>query len=620
MKAKSKLRRTTPLSAESVPGSNICAPGKRAARSHIAEAALSATIDAAEDWIFVVDSGSFEIAAFNKAFGDAVYKARGFRPERGMRAEEIAPDRASHWNDFFRQVLEHGESAQEYCVKATKSTYHLTARPLLLDAQTRGICVFGHDITEQKRIEEALRKSEEKFCKAFRQGPISLTLSSMRDHRYLEVNEAFLQATGYTRDEVIGKTPFDIALWVRPEERIETVQELMSTGNVRNREVLYRTKEGEIRHGFGSATIIEINGEPCMLGVTHDITERKRAVEALREREEHLHLAIESGHMYAFEWDPVSDIVQRSKQSERILALEANQPHTERELLELFSPEDKEQYMNKLRSLTPDNPSFTSVFRLRRRDGNIFWLEKSGRAFFHPDGKIMKVVGIATDVTESRESERVLRELSGRLISTQEEERRRIARELHDHIGQELALLCVQAHRVASSKSDPDSPIHKEAQDLYRKIKSIATDVSKLSHQLHSTELDFLGLSVSAERLCRDFADQYGLILDFSSRSLPPKLDMNKARCLYRVLQEALRNIAKHSHATRINVGLEAVKGQLVLRVEDNGIGFDKNKTRFESGLGLVSIRERLNLVGGRFTLTSSSESGTKLVATVPIP
>src|SRR5262249_18043316 len=154
----------------------------------------------------------------------------------------------------------------------------------------KGICVFGHDVTDQRRMAEALSKSEEKFSKAFREGPISLALTSMRDHRYLEVNEAFLQATGYTRDEVIGKTPFDIALWVRPEQRIETVHELMASGQIRNREVLYRTKAGEIRHGYGSATIIEIDGEPCMLGVTHDITDRKRAIEALREREEHLHL------------------------------------------------------------------------------------------------------------------------------------------------------------------------------------------------------------------------------------------------------------------------------------------------------------------------------------------
>ena len=580
---------------------------------------FAATLNATEDCIFVVDSVKFGLVLFNKPFENLVLETRGLHLRPGLRAEEIVPDRASSWNDLFRRVLQHGNADQEYEIPAVKETYRLFAQPWIVKDRVSGICVFCRKITSQMRTEEALRKSEEKFSKAFREGPIALALTSLRDYRYLEVNDAFLDLTGYTRPEIIGKTPFDINLWVEPEQRIEGVRELLSTGYVRNREFLYRTRSGEIRHGIGSATIVDVDGEPCMLGVSYDISDRKRAIEALRESEQHLHLAIESGRMYAFEWDPVSDEVRRSKESEKILAATESQLRTERELLDLLRPEDKEQYLQTLRSLTPESPDFNVVFRLNRRDGNMLWLKKSGRAFFHPDRRILKVVGIATDVTEARESERILRELSRRLISTQEEERRRIARDLHDHIGQEMALLSVQAHRLATSKSQAESALRNEAQQIYKQIKQIATEVSKLSHRLHSTELDFLGLAASAERLCRDFSNQYGITMDFKSESVPSRMDINKTLCFYRVLQEALQNVAKHSHATRVSVKLAAGNDCLTIRIQDDGIGFDVEKARFESGLGLVSIRERLHLVGGQFTMSSNPGTGTTLSARVPI-
>jgi signal transduction histidine kinase len=210
-----------------------------------------------------------------------------------------------------------------------------------------------------------------------------------------------------------------------------------------------------------------------------------------------------------------------------------------------------------------------------------------------------------------------LRELSGRLISTQDEERRVIARELHDHIGQELALVCVHAHRFASDKTVPDS-LRNDAQELYRNVRRIALDVSKLSHRLHSTELEFLGLPVVAERLCKDFSNQHGLFLDFVTGEMPPKVDLGITRCLYRVLQEALQNIAKHSHATQLSVLLETRNNEVILAVEDNGVGFDLERPSNKSGLGLVSIRERLHLVGGHLRLLSTKELGTRLSAIVP--
>ena len=151
------------------------------------------------------------------------------------------------------------------------------------DEQGRMLRIIGMvaDITERKRVEEALKKSEEKFSKAFRESPMALTLTSAKDHRYLDVNETFEQLTGWLRDEVIGRTPFDIGIWVDPSQRVEFVKQLLSGDVIRNLEVRYRCKDGTERFGLGSAELIEIANEPCILSVIADISDRKRAEKAL---------------------------------------------------------------------------------------------------------------------------------------------------------------------------------------------------------------------------------------------------------------------------------------------------------------------------------------------------
>jgi formate hydrogenlyase transcriptional activator len=148
------------------------------------------------------------------------------------------------------------------------------------------IVAIARDLTERQQAEEALKKSEEKFSKAFRRSPMALTLTSSKDHRYIEVNETFERMTGWRRDEVIGRTPFDIGLWVHPAERLELGRQLLTEGSLRNTEVCFRMRDGSIRLCLVTAELIELNGTPCGLGVAVDITERKRAEEALRASEE----------------------------------------------------------------------------------------------------------------------------------------------------------------------------------------------------------------------------------------------------------------------------------------------------------------------------------------------
>jgi PAS domain S-box-containing protein len=585
------------------------------------QAQIQALLENTSDIIWSVDASNFALRTFNRAFDDLLMAGMGRHARVGMVPEELGPpERAALWRQYYSTVLQQGTVDCDFQLFSQPRSVHLTLRSLIRDGQAFGISAFAHDITERKRMEEALRKSEEKFAKAFAQSPMPFTLTSARDHRYLEVNKAFENATGYSRVEVLGRTPFELGIWVKPAQRYELVQALHETGYLSNVELQYRTKQGHIRDALGSGALIEINGEPCMLAVIADVTDRKMAEKALQDSEERLRLAVESRRMYAFEWDRDTDIVMRSSESRRILNLANDKTeHKKQELLECIHPEDRETYLKAINSPTIESPSYKIVFRLMRGSQGVTFLEESGRAFFDDTGKVRRVIGMVADITEARQSERALRELSGRLITSQEEERRRVARELHDNIGQELALLSVQAQRLDSGASEEESTLHTDVHDLYRRIKDIAQKVSNLSHRLHSSELEFLGLSIAVERLCRDFSTQYGVEIDYGVKGIPKHMEGGSALAVYRVIQEALQNVAKHSKATLVELVLVCQNGELLLTIQDNGEGFVMQAATEGSGLGLVSMRERMRLIGGSFHITSTPGHGTKIQASVAV-
>jgi PAS domain S-box-containing protein len=584
------------------------------AKSH---ALLSAIFEASDDCIWVVNPETFQLVAFNKAWKDFLLRAYGVHACQGMRAEDIIPETAEQMNDFYRNVLDQGEFDFDQLVRETGETFHVESRCLVRDdGSVFGIVVFAHDVTDRNPMERALRESEEKFSKVFNLSPLAIMVTSLIDDRYLDVNEAFLRATGYERDEAIGKTPKDLGIWVDPNHRLKLKEELVAKGCARV-DIAFRAKGGEERAAIGSASLIDIDGEPCMLAMATDITDRKRAEMALRDSEEKLQIAIGSGKRYAFDWDIETDAIQRSGKYAEILGIdEDDRRHTKAELMSRMHPEDTGKYLNAIRSLSPEEPSYKVVFRVMGPEQKVNWLEESGHGFFHSDGSLSKIVGMTSDVTEAYQSESLLRELSGQLISAQEEERSHIARELHDHIGQKLAILSVRAQILASGISDHAQ--HADMHELYRGIQEIALEVSKLSHRLHSSELTFLGLLAAADRLCRDFASMHSIDVDYQVRDIPD-LDAAKSLCFYRILEESLQNVAKHSRATIVTIELLSRNGELILKIVDNGVGFDSERVRLLPGLGLVSIRERLRSIDGKLEIVSGNGRGTCLIATVAI-
>ena len=262
---------------------------------------------------------------------------------------------------------------------------------------------------------------------------------------------------------------------------------------------------------------------------------------------------------------------------------------------------------------------FTIEYRLRRWDGDFRWIRAKSFPRQGPDGSFDGYIGWCIDISDEKNSELARQELASRFLDGQEAERARIARELHDDIGQSLAVLSVEMARAGRPISGVPERKHPDIPQLCKKAQSIAAKVSRLSHQLHSSKLEFLGLAKAIRGHCREFSEEHKLPVECSCENIPAELDGAVGLCLLRVVQEALHNCAKHSHATQVKVELAGSANELTLNISDNGVGFDVVQSRLAAGIGLISMRERVHMAGGEFTVYSSPGEGAKISARVPL-
>jgi len=208
---------------------------------------------------------------------------------------------------------------------------------------------------------------------------------------------------------------------------------------------------------------------------------------------------------------------------------------------------------------------------------------------------------------------------AGRLLQAQETEARRIARELHDDLGQGLALLTVKMDLLRQKPPDAPDQLGARMQELLVQIKQLSSSVRNLSHQLHPSKLEQLGLVAAIGDLCRELAHNHGLKIEFTHDQVPAAISPDASVCLYRIAQEALRNAIKHSGAQQAEVALRGTADSIALRIIDYGRGFDFRQIHGNSGLGLVSMRERVRHLRGEVTIDSQPLRGTRVHVRVPL-
>lgn len=344
--------------------------------------------------------------------------------------------------------------------------------------------------------------------------------------------------------------------------------------------------------------------------------ERSRYEQKLREGEARLALAADCANAGFWMLDNHSGRVWATDKLFEMFGTAPEPEMTFERLLAVVHPDDRGAVRHAATKAIESGKESGVEFRVSLPDGSVRWMASRGRTHSQKDALLM---GIAIDITDTKRLEQERQELSGRLMRADEEVRARIARELHDDLGSSISLLGIKLDMLAHSLTDVKKRDGSPLSQLRAQVTQLGKKVSDVSHRLHSPELEFLGLRAAITAACRQAEEVSGIEVKCRCDDMRFK-ESEIEGCLFRVLQEALNNAVKYSHAKRIDVVLTAGNSHLQLEIADDGVGFEWDDPARRRGLGLVGMSERMRLVGGSFKINSQPGKGTRIQASVPLP
>lgn len=466
-----------------------------------------------------------------------------------------------------------------------------------------------------------MRESEARFSTIFHASPIGINLFRISDGCSVNANDAFLELIGYPREELIGHSAAEFDLFVDTEARRAWLETLRSTGKVRGVDAQLRRKSGEIRDALASIDIIEIGGERMGLVIAADITERKRSQQALQRNEQTLRLFVEYSPAAIAMFDKEMRYIVASRRYAVDYELGV-QNLVGRSHYEVF-PEIPERWKEIHRRCLAGAVERAEEDPFPRRDGRTDWIRWEIRPWHEADGEIGGVVLFSEVITERKQARDELRlsrdrlaQLSRRLVEVHETERRAIGRELHDQIGQMLTVLKLIIE--VAVQLPPEQALQKAAQGKAL-LDDLMSRVSRLSLELRPPMLDDLGLVPALLWHVNRYQEQAGIEVEFSHSGLEGKrFDPEIETTVYRTVQEALTNAARHAQGTRVRLEVRVESGWMNIQVEDNGVGFDP-QAALALNRGLGGMRERVNLLGGSFEIESQPGKGAKKFIQLPL-
>ena len=512
-----------------------------------------------------------------------------------------------------------------------------------IDGTLYALCGIVTDITELKRAEATLRIVEARQRVLLRSTPVVIYSCKVTgNYGATFVSENVVEQLGYRPADFTDDPEF----WVNhihPDDRSHIMADLSTIFQSDHQVHEYRflRKDGTYCWLHDEVRVIrDESGAPLeMIGFQIDVSQRKQAEEQLRQSEERLSLAIRLAKFGIFDHDHRTEMLYWSPMMREIYGVPPDEPASLDGYIQLIHPHDRDAIVAAIRQA--HDPSGDGLYavehRILRRDGSVRWVSFWSRTLFEggdgPTRKPVRTMGAMIDMTERKRAEEALRqkqfelqnsqaqlqELTSKLLTAQDSERQRIARDLHDDFGQRLAALVLE---VASLQRHPPllpELIGKALETVQEELTQLSKDLHDLAYRLHPSLLRHAGLRPAIEDHIQKAIERTGLHISLKARDLPSAIPLDWSICLFRVFQESLQNVVKHAKATEVLVKLSGSSKGIGLSVVDNGKGFDaSDKIGHPKGMGLISMQERLRLMNGFLNIHSRPADGTKVCAWIP--
>jgi PAS domain S-box-containing protein len=484
------------------------------------------------------------------------------------------------------------------------------------------------EIGERLRIEEALRNSEKKYRALINEASDAIILLDTEGN-VLDTNKKTLELFGCSKDDLLQMHVSEL----HPEEELETTitafKEAVQSGSGSLNDTKILRKDGKTVPVDITGSVIQYGDQKVVQGFFRDITERKLADAAIREAEEQYRLLVQNLPSIVYKGYKDWSVDFFDTKIESLLGYN-REDFSSRKMKwsEVIVEEDLEHASTEIARAMKADKSYVREYRIKTKGGEILWIQDRGQIVCDESGEVEYLSGVFFDITDRkltdealRKSEKELRFLSAELLNAQERERARFARELHDGIGQSLSTMKVRVETIAKiAKSDVNRIQVEDLENLVPIIRQTIEEVRNTSMDLRPSTLDSLGILPTIDWFCREHQTSYPAMqiekrIDIGETDVPDHLKI----VIYRIVQEAFNNAAKHSAAENIQISLDKTDGEIRLAVEDDGQGFDLedllSANTERRGFGITSMKERTELSGGSFSIKSAIGQGTTIRA-----
>jgi PAS domain S-box-containing protein len=608
---------------------------------------LAAIVDCSDDAIL-----SKKLDGMITSWNQSAERLFGYKAEEaiGQHITLIVPwERRSEEEDILRRLaagkrVEHFETVRRR-KDGTHLDVSLTISPIR-DAAGRviGASNVARDVSEKKRIEGALRESEERFRAIVETTPECVKLVSA-DGTLLHMNGPGLQMVGaHSADEVVGKNVYDL---IAPEDRdrFKAFNETICRGEQGLLQFDIIGLDGKRRHMETHAAPLRNRDETLVhLAVTADISERKQAEELLHRSEERFRALVNASSDVVYRMSP--DWSEMRELDGRGFIADTGRPGKDW-LNEYLHPDDQTLVLQAIREAVRTKSVFQLEHRIRRTDGSLGWTNSRAVPLLDVNGEIVEWFGAASDVTSRKEAEENfrklaqtldaevrartrelqeqsnhVRDLSWRLLRSQDEERRHIARELHDSAGQTLTVLGISLAQLAQKTGRNAPELATEAEQIQETVQQLHREIRTTSYLLHPPLLDENGLYSAISWYLEGLLERSGLEVQLDVSKEFGRLPRDMELLIFRLVQECLTNIHRHSESETASIRIAREPNQIALVIRDQGKGMSAARLAEiqsgRSGVGIGGMRERLRQFEGTMNIESDS-SGTRIFATIPL-